>query len=377
MKIAQVTATFPPYMGGTGNVCFHYSVELAKLGHEVTVYTMDNHGEAYDYPPEIRVKKLKSLFKVGNAPFLIGLAGLADCDVVHLHYPFFFGAELVYLAARLRKLKLVVTYHNDTVASGLLGLFFKVHRYTLMQLIFRGADKICVTSYDYGSQSFIRRFLSDGDRVAETPNGVDVGRFNPGVDQGGLKEKYGLADKRVVLFVGGLDRPHFFKGVEYLIQALAKIPDEKVALIIVGDGDLKERYRRVAESENVSDRVIFSGKVPDGELPRYYSAADLVVLPSFTMGEAFGIVLVEAMATGKPVIASDLPGIRTVVNEGQNGFLVSPKDVDMLAQRIRYLLENKEMSRDFGVNGRKKAEEKYAWDSIAKKIEKVYQEVCR
>lgn len=372
-----MTATFPPYMGGTGNVCFHYSVELAKLGHDVTVYTSDSRGEAYPYPPEIRVKKLKSLIKVGNAPLLLDLLKLSDCDVIHLHYPFFFGAELVYLVAKLRRIKLVVTYHNDTVADGLLGLFFKIHRYSMMQLIFRGADKICVTSYDYASQSFIRKYVNGGGKVAETPNGVDVGRFNPGVEHLMLKRKFGITDKKVVLFVGGLDKPHFFKGVEYLIESVAKIHDESLVLIIVGDGDLKDRYKSVAERENVSDRVIFAGKVPDQELPGYYSAADLVVLPSFTMGEAFGMVLVEAMATGKPVIASNLPGIRTVVNEGRNGFLVQPKDVDSLAAKIQYLIQNKNVSREFGVDGRKKAEEKYSWDKIAKKVENIYEDVCR
>ena len=93
------------------------------------------------------------------------------------------------------------------------------------------------------------------------------------------------------------------------------------------------------------------------------------------MGEAFGLVLVEAMATGKPVIASDLPGVRTVVNNGKDGFLVEPKNVEDLTLKIQYLLENEEVRKKFGSEGKKKVEEKYSWDKIAWKLAKIYSNI--
>ena len=93
------------------------------------------------------------------------------------------------------------------------------------------------------------------------------------------------------------------------------------------------------------------------------------------MGEAFGLVLVEAMATGKPVIASNLPGVRTVVNNGKDGFLVEPKNVEDLTLKIQYLLENEEVRKKFGREGREKVEEKYLWEKIGEKLESVYYKV--
>ena len=144
MKIAEVTATFPPYNAGTGNVCYHNSVELAKLGHDVSVYTGIKSNLKTENSKILSIKYLKPLFSVGNAPFLPQLLALKDYDIVHLHYPFFFGAEFVYLNSILRNSKYVLTYHNDVISDGLFGLFFKIHKHTLMKLILGRAEKIFV-----------------------------------------------------------------------------------------------------------------------------------------------------------------------------------------------------------------------------------------
>ncbi|MFY9540490.1 MAG: glycosyltransferase [Methanosarcina flavescens] len=155
MKIAEVTATFPPYNAGTGNVCYHNSVELAKLGHDVSVYTGIKSNLKTENSKILSIKYLKPLFSVGNAPFLPQLLALKDYDIVHLHYPFFFGAEFVYLNSILRNSKYVLTYHNDVISDGLFGLFFKIHKHTLMKLILGRAEKIFVTSIDYCKNSFL------------------------------------------------------------------------------------------------------------------------------------------------------------------------------------------------------------------------------
>jgi glycosyltransferase involved in cell wall biosynthesis len=179
-----------------------------------------------------------------------------------------------------------------------------------------------------------------------------------------------------VLFVGALDRAHYFKGMPILLAALARLQqDPHVRLLVVGDGDLRPAYQRQAQTLGVGDRVVFCGRVSDRELPAHYRLADLLVLPSTTMGEAFGLVLLEAMASGKPVIASNLPGVRSVVSDGVDGLLFKPGDVRDLAERIDTLLADPQRRQRMGERGRVKVEEKYAWPRVIPRLVKTYGEV--
>ncbi|WP_187148744.1 glycosyltransferase family 4 protein [Methanosarcina thermophila] len=370
MKIAEVTATFPPYNAGTGNVCYHNSVELAKLGHDVSVYTGIKSNLKTENSKILSIKYLKPLFSVGNAPFLPQLLALKDYDIVHLHYPFFFGAEFVYLNSILRNSKYVLTYHNDVISDGLFGLFFKIHKHTLMKLILGRAEKIFVTSIDYCKNSFLSElYEKNPDKIVEIPNGVDIEKYNPKNDGSIIRKRLNIEDKKIILFVGALDKPHFFKGVDVLLESFKRICNSNFHLIIVGDGDLKQNYIEKANKLGVNSQVTFAGRVSDEDLPLYYAASDVTVLPSTTMGEAFGLVLVEAMATGKPVIASNLPGVRSVVDDGENGFLVTPGDSESLASKINNLLTDDELCSIFGIAARTKVEEKYNWVNIARDLE--------
>jgi len=375
MEIAQITATFPPYMGGTGNVCYHNSLELAKLGHDVTVFTSRFPDIDYTYPDLIHVKRFKPVFRIGNAPLIPELLKLKGFDIVHLHYPFYFGGETVYLISKLREQKYIITYHQDVVFEGFLNVFPKIHALTIAKLIINSANKICVTSFDHAKNSFIKEIIEKRqDSVVEIPNGVDIHRFNPNVNGNPIREMYQIGDEKVILFVGALDRAHYFKGVEYLLKSFAKLGNHEAKLIIVGEGELKKYYEFLSKKLGIRNKTIFAGKVSDDDLPKYYSASDLLVLPSISV-EMFGIVLVEAMSTGRPVISTELPGVRTVVDDGVNGFLVKPRNVEELTLKIDYLLENEDIMKKFGKMGRKKVEERYSWEKIGKKLERVYQEV--
>jgi glycosyltransferase involved in cell wall biosynthesis len=191
-----------------------------------------------------------------------------------------------------------------------------------------------------------------------------------------VRERNGLTSTDfVVLFVGGLDTPHYFKGLDVLLQAVARIQDSRVRLLIVGDGDLRPRYEALASQLEVDQRVTFCGYVPDEDLPCHYAAADLAVLPSTTRGEAFGIVLLEAMACAKPVIASNLPGVRTVVDHGSNGLLVKAGDAAELGQAITQLSNAHEKCVAMGQRGRLKVVQRYDWSSLSDQLESIYVEV--
>ena len=376
-RIAHVTATFPPYRGGTGNVCYYNARELARRGHDVTVFTA-----AADGAPEretrdgIHIRRLQPLVRVGNAPVLPHLLQeLRGFDVIHLHYPFY-GGEITTLAAKLYHTPLVVTYHQDVFQSGLLGLTARLLTRTLGRWTLRSANPLLFTSADYGLASYVRPMLAGREEaIGELANGVDVTAFTPGPAPAHLRQRYGLGDgDQVALLAGALDRAHYFKGVDVFLQALSRLPAH-VHGVIVGDGDLRPSYQTQAVALGIADRVAFAGRVADGDLADHYRLADVTVLPSTTMGEAFGLVLVESLACGTPVIASDLPGVRTVVDAGRDGLLVRPGDAGDLAEKLSALLARPGCKADMGAYGRARVSARYAWPVIGGRLEEIYRGV--
>lgn len=375
MRIAHVTATFPPYYAGTGLVCYHNALELARRGHRVTVYTAAVQGETSQEPTGIEVRRLPPAIRFGNAPLLPGLLGLDGFDIIHLHYPFIFGAELIRLVSQVRRIPYILTYHNDLTGTGLRGRLFDIYSSFSIPLVFEGARKLAVLSYDHASACRVNgAFQKRMGDVVEISNGVDINLFRPGI--GGMAVRRDLEVPEgyvVILFVGALDQAHHFKKVDYLLKSFALLEDEQAILMIVGDGDLKAGLVALADDLGISARTRFVGAVPHQCLAQYYSAADLVVLPSVAP-ESFGMVLIEAMACGKPVIASQLPGVRIVVHDGQDGLLVQPGDVASLTEKIRLLIKDPKLRKEFGARGRSKVEASYTWPKIAERLERVYEE---
>jgi len=145
-------------------------------------------------------------------------------------------------------------------------------------------------------------------------------------------------------------------------------------LIVVGEGEMGLFLRTQAKLLDIEDKVRFTGYVPDEELPKFFGLADVFVLPSIT-AEAFGIVLLEAMASGRPVVTTRVGGIPEVVEGSGCGILVDPGDEQMLADAILLLLEDKGLREELGRRGREVAEDTYSWDVITERIEGVYREV--
>lgn len=377
MRIAQVTATFPPYLAGTGNVCYHNALGLAEAGHDVTVFTADFPPSAPGDPGRVSVRRLPVMLRVGNAPILPGLLRMGRFDLVHLHYPFYFGSEMVLLTSLVNHVPYVVTYHQDVLLGGPLRYPEMMHHRLLGSRILAHARVVLATSSDYARSSRLGPLVERGAiRVNELPNGVDPRRFRPDVDVGGLREQCSIKPgDQVILFVGALDQPHYFKGVEVLLNAFAHLRGKNTRLLVVGDGNLRASYRELAVRLGLADRVIFRGRVSDAELPSHYVLADVLVLPSTTMGEAFGLVLLEALACQTPVVASNLPGVRSVVSAGEDGLLAEPGDPRDLANKIRSLLDDPERCRRMGERGRAKVEARYSWDRIGTRLEAIYRRV--
>jgi glycosyltransferase involved in cell wall biosynthesis len=318
---------------------------------------------------------------IGNAPLIPRLARLRDFDVLHLHYPFIFGAELLLLgriSRRGREPALLVHYKNRLVGKGLRRPLFAAYERLCPPLLVRHADRVCVLSADHAdSVPYLRALRRRApERVAEMPNGVDVDEFSPGADTG-LRDRLGIpADATLAAFAATLDRAHDFKRLDLAIEGLARLDGrgggEPVHLLVAGDGELRPGYERQAVAAGLGDRVHFLGRVPHAELPAVLRAADLFLLTT-EPPESFGIVLIEAMACGLPVIATEYPGVRAVVDPDHNGLLIPPGDAGAVAAAVSQLVEAGEPGRRrLGEAGRAKAEREWSWPRLLDRMDEAY-----
>jgi D-inositol-3-phosphate glycosyltransferase len=218
---------------------------------------------------------------------------------------------------------------------------------------------------------------ADPGRVFVVPPGVDLSMFQP-IDRSEARRKIGYGPGRLLLFVGRLER---LKGVEVAIRALALLRDRRhgdVRLVILGedskDGDEseKERLKAVATALGIRDGVDFLGSVAHHELPFFYSAADVCVMPSYS--ESFGLVGLEAQACGRPVVGSDVSGLRSVIRDEVTGYLIRGHEPGAYAERVGRLLDNPELAQHMGRYGRLLAQ-RFSWTRTADRLEDLFDEV--
>ncbi|PJE75858.1 hypothetical protein COV04_02850 [Candidatus Uhrbacteria bacterium CG10_big_fil_rev_8_21_14_0_10_48_11] len=373
-KVAIVVSTYPPYAGGMGNVAVEQAQSLAARGYDVTVYTpAGGAGKAVESAGGVKVVRCLSVLRYGNAAFAPTLRQQTkDSDIVFLHYPFIGGAEGYAKNGVLPHQQLVVYYHMDTVGHGWKKfLFARYHRRYLAPLLAH-AKLILVSTRDYAEQSLLAPHLKTIDkRLRELPLAVDTERFFPAERPKLLTKEYGFeSDTPVALFVGGLDSAHYFKGVPMLLTAwrsvLCALPNAK--LLLIGEGDKRKSFERLAKKLGIEDAVGFVGGVSNDELPNYYRLANVVVLPSIDASEAFGLVLLEAMASGRATVASDLAGVRRVVRDGETGQLVEAEDSKALGETLLHLLTRPAVAERYGERGRVVVESEYSKKVIGDKL---------
>lgn len=377
MKIAHLVCSFPPYRGGMGNSALFMAAAVADFNHEVTVITPD-YGLKRSQDQElcceidkINVIRLKPWLSHGNAAWLPQLTwSLLSYDIVHLHYPFY-GATQAVLTAKILKpsLKLIIHYHMDTKASGWKGLIFKVYKKIFFPIIFKTADFITCASLDYVKHSNISKYLKKKpQKFASIPFGVNHNLFNATTKP---------STSRKLLFVGGLDSAHYFKGVDVLLQAMA-ITANKTSnwnLTVIGQGNLKNRYVTLAQELGIAQQVDFVDNADTGLLVKHYRESRCLILPSINRNEAFGLVLLEAMACGRPVIASNLPGVRSVFANNHEGLLVKPGNAQDLSEKILRILSNDKLVDRLGESAHQLTETYYSWAKAGNKINELYHRI--
>ncbi len=239
------------------------------------------------------------------------------------------------------------------------------------------ADLLIASTADE-SADLVNLYGADPERVVVVPPGVDLAMFQP-IDRVEARRTIGYGPGRLLLFVGRLER---LKGVEVAIRALALIRDrahDDVRLIVLGedskDGDEseKERLKGIAREVGVRDRVDFLGSVAHHELPYFYSAADVCVMPSYS--ESFGLVGLEAQACGRPVVGSGVSGLRSVIRDEVTGYLIEGHDPAAYAERVGHLLDDPELAVQMGRRGRLLAQ-RFSWTRTADRLQELFEGVA-
>ncbi|KKQ78857.1 MAG: Glycosyltransferase (Modular protein) [Parcubacteria group bacterium GW2011_GWC2_38_7] len=378
IKLAHVVCVLPPYGGGLG-VAAHSQAELmVEAGFDVTVFA-PAFNESKTIERKYKIDPIRSILKLGHGAFIPQLFfKLFKFDIIHLHFPFFASTFLVVLVKIIlgSKVKLVLTYHQDLILKGWRNLYYKLSMKLLTPLMLHLSDKIIVSTIDYVEDSFIKKYyFKNKNKFVEIPFAVSD-NFYPTAKNQELLHKYNFTiNDFIVLFVGGLDWAHYFKGVENLIDAIKHIDNPNIKALIVGSGNLKEQYQTKTSKLGLENRIKFAGYVSNDDLPKIYNLADIAILPSINKNEAFGIVLIEALACGKPIIASNLRGVRAVVEDNQNGLLVEPNNSQDIAQKIQLLFNDKIKREKFSTQALKSVTSKYSSTVVSSKLKKLYSEL--
>ena len=375
MRIAHVTPAFPPYLSGVSTTVLGLARAGASLGHEVHVFT-GRRGEAArvaDDPPDLTVHRLPALFRIGNAPFVPGLVRLRGFDVIHLHYPWYFGAELLWLGLLTSRTPMLATYHHDVVFAGALATVDALHRRTLSPLILRRAKLVTTATMEYARNSSLRRQMRGRwERVVELGFPIDTAQFAPGPPHPDLSRRI-AGPGMLLVFVAALDRAHYHKGLGALLGALARPEVPTARLMVVGDGEDRPGYERQARELGLESRVLFLGRQSQDGLIAALRTSDALILPSETQSEAFGMVVLEAMACGKPAIVSDLPGLRTLPPQDDGPLTISPPlTPDQLADRLA-ALQDPQRRRRLGEKARELVMSRYDTPVIARRLGELYE----
>jgi phosphatidylinositol alpha-mannosyltransferase len=279
-------------------------------------------------------------------------------DILHTHAPLV--PTLPLMAIRAASCPQVGTFHTTAGRSRML----EWARSYLAPTVEKLDARIAVSST---ARDFVAHYFPGNYEII--PNGVDIERFRPDVAPFAEHRREGTVN---LLFVGRLD-PR--KGVDRLIAAMPRVLEKtggKVQLLIVGDSYLRPKLE-ASVAPSARDHVRFLGHVSSADLPRWYVTGDIFVSPA-SGNESFGIVLVEAMASGRAVVASDIPGYRSVFTPGEDAVAVPPGDVIALADAIAALVRDPEHRRRLGCKGRERALE-FSWPRVTDRIESVYRRV--
>ena len=378
MKILMMTNTYAPMVGGIEESIRSFTGEFQKLGHEVFIIAP----ACEDAPPdEVGVIRLRAIEKINNSDFSIALpmSGLLPelmktfmPDIIHCHHPFWMGDIALRLGSEYR-IPLVFTYHT----------MFEQHMHYLpiqnegmkrfIIDLFTGYANLA-TQVIVPSESVHEILLERGVKtpIEVAPTGVDLQRFSKG-DGDAIRKRLGIPLDAVV--IGYVGRLAIEKNLKFLAHSVADYlkKETKAHFLVGGDGPLKELIKKIFDRQKLAKRLHLAGVLKGQDLVDSYHAMNIFAFAS--LSETQGIVLVEAMAAGVPVVALDAPGVREVVKDGYNGRLVFEENQNNFSEALSWCLKQSVSEFERMKKNAKAATKEFAMDPCVRKLLKVYQDV--
>ena len=337
MRILEVSKLYPPFWGGIETVVYDISTVLRQKEHNVDVLCVsDKNKSTKEIVDGVNVYRCGSFAHLASTYLSFKFIKVwrkirNNYDVIHVHLPNPLAVLAIVLFKPQKGCKIIVHWHSDIVKQKYLKIpFIPLERWLLNR-----SSKIIATSqiYAYASQD-LKKFLS---KVEIIPIGIDEERMVAAPEAiERIRQRY--TDKFVIFALG---RHVYYKGFEYLLDA-AKYLDDKYIILLGGQGELTPRLQEKIKQHNLDEKVKLLGKISAEELPAYFSAADVFCLPSVERSEAYGVVQLEAMACGTPVISTNIKGsgVSWVNKHGITGIVVPVKDSKALADSFNYLYEH-------------------------------------
>ena len=363
MKIAILVSGLPPKrLAGTEIATYNIAKYLAKRGHEVHVITTLDEGlpkesiEEGFYVHRIKLHKvkfigiilfwIKSVYKLKKInPDISHVQGISNGlpaflvkKILNKHYIIWARGSDIYLSWQFKTI--------------------------ILKLVLKNADAVIALTEDM--KKAIQKVYNEN--VFVIPNGVDLRNFE-NISQKNCRSKLAIKEnKKIILFVGTL-RP--VKGVRYLVEAMEIIiqKNTNTRLMLVGDGEDRRKLEKLVKEFVLDEYVTFVGKVSNEKVPEYMVASDVFVLPS--LSEGFPNVVLEAMASGLPIVATKVGGLPEIVKDRENGFLVEPKNPEEIAEKVLLILKGDELRERISEYNKKKVKE-YSWERVSEQIEEVY-----
>ncbi|MCD6593180.1 glycosyltransferase family 4 protein [Candidatus Bathyarchaeota archaeon] len=387
MRICMLTWEFPPrIVGGIARHCLGLSKALAKLGHEVYVVTLEFPGAPL-FEDVDGVKVHRVLIELGHPNFIIWtfifnhfmekkvaeLSRSVKFDIIHIHD--WLTAEAGVSSKHFLNKSLVSTVHSTEVGRSQ-GLHnpdsFLIDGIEWWMTYEAKRVIVCSNSVKWEIES---HFNLPHDKVTVIPNGVEVSTFNLNINREEVKRRYGIKpNERIVLFIGRLVPQ---KGVDTLIKAAPLIIQRHrdARILIAGDGWSRTYLEELVKSMGLRDHVRFLGFISDWELADLMVAADVLVVPS--VYEPFGIVALEGMAAGTPVVATNIGGLSEIIEHDRTGVLVYPRNPESIAWGVNRVLSDHKYADWLVRNARRKVLEAYSWEEIAKRTVEVYESASK
>lgn len=373
MKLMIVTPAFHPGKGGVQKYVYELSIELIK-SYKIDIVIICPWKKWFTKKvifENMKIYYMPYIFKISSTPinpFWYGkIESLIDKekpDIINGHMPVPYIADIAARIAHKKNIPFILTYHNDLTGYNPIIRFLSKCYYKFLGNRTMGIPTIIIaTSEYYASLShYLKKYF---DKLEIVSPGVDINRFH--------MLEYSYKKGNTILFVGRLDKESQHKGLNYLLDALKIVLNmlPELKLIVVGNGNYINHYKKLVLSIGLMDSVIFTGFLEDGELSSYYNKSDVLVLPSYNMAEGFGMVLIEAQACGTPVIGTNVGGIPYAINDGETGLIVPHSDPQSIANAILKILVNENIKKEMGMKGYERVRKEFTWKNSAGKMFKI------